>query len=204
MYYVDASLTGTGKETRILTGYEVLACGDPPTTTTTTVTTTTRTVPPTPCGSYRVYDPTVDITEITTYGVIGGTFTDGDPWYVGYGDNSGCISQNVVPVLLSANPKTPGGYSTCGGAAYKVTGTYYVIDHPNLVWVSTNNTDMMTLTNALKITGVKYSFFFGRVVDGNVTYPGKVHNGNGYVGLLRFIKFKGMDTSSTCTTPYIL
>lgn len=133
-----------------------------------------------PLGSYRVFDPSGDLTELSTYGTLGGTFSDGLPWYAGYGDNNGCIGQNICPVLLTNNPANPGGFITCGGGHYKVGNLFYVIDHPNLVWVETNNTDMTSnLPNALKITGNKYVFLFGRVVEGNVSYPAKVHNGVG-------------------------
>lgn len=80
-------------------------------------------------------------------------------------------------------PGKAGGYFACLGLAQKVTtGNFYLQNHPNLMWVKTNNTHMMTVPSPVTVTSGSYPFFYGRLVQGNVTFLGKIHAGAGVFG----------------------
>jgi hypothetical protein len=128
-------------------------------------------------GTFKVYNPTVDITELSTYGFSGGTF-DNRTWYVGYGDNSPCSGQIACPGLLTDDPTKPGAYFSCVTTNYQRDNNYYLLDHPNLEWVLTNSTDMMTLTGAIPIMNAAYRNFFGRYVVNGVSHQCKVFTAN--------------------------
>lgn len=66
-----------------------------------------------------------------------------------------------------------------------VAGNFYLLNHPKLMWVTANTTNMMAVAavaSPLKVMGGLFPFFYGRQVQGNVTYLGKVAAGNGFFG----------------------
>ena len=97
---------------------------------------------------------------------------------MGHGVNNG---QNPCPGRMCDVPGKAGGYFGLGVINYKTTGNSYLLNHPNLMWVKTNTTHMRSVASPLKMSA-PWVFFYGRLVQGNVTYLGKVHAGNGYFG----------------------
>lgn len=88
------------------------------------------------------------------------------------------VGQNPCPGYITDNPANPGGYFGCGKVVYKATSNFYLLNHPKLMWVTTNATHMMTVASPIQVVGGYSPFFFGRYVTGGITYTGKVHCGN--------------------------
>lgn len=74
-----------------------------------------------------------------------------------------------------------GGYFGCIGVNFKPTGNFYLLNYPNLMWVPTNSSHMTTVASPVSITG-SIPFLYGRKVQDNVTYFGKIHLANGLIG----------------------
>lgn len=109
-----------------------------------------------------------------TYGFNAGTYINGFNAYVGMGDNTQCSNQIPCAGFLTDNPANPGGYFGCDAntVRYRNRGNFYLLNHPNLKWIQTNLTHMMTLPSLIEI-GSSSKFSFGRYVVNGVTYLGK-------------------------------
>lgn len=127
-------------------------------------------------GTFEPFDTDNALFGPSSNGVFSGTYTDGTPMYVGYGDNSAapCSGENKSPGRISVNPASPGGYFTCPTIRYRKTGNLYLRDHPNLLWVTTISKGMANISTALKVFNSGTNFFFGRVFTNNKTYVGKI------------------------------
>ena len=80
---------------------------------------------------------------------------------------------NPCPGFLTDKPSGAVGYFSCpSGLKNKITGNYYLQNHPNLQWVMTNYTYLYSM--------LPYNFvsnFFGRTVFNNTTYIGRIKTG---------------------------
>ena len=81
------------------------------------------------------------------------------------------LAQFFCPGVITDNPAKPGGYFGCNLniARYFARGNFYLINHPNLTWIPSNDTHALTLKNAITIG----SILFGRIIKNGVTYLGK-------------------------------
>jgi hypothetical protein len=105
--------------------------------------------------------------------------------FVGYGDNSGCNSQNPCPGLLINNPIKPGGFYGCGSVTYRKAGNFYLLNHPDLKWLSTNSTHISTLTTTISVNSGQRLFNYGRFMENGVPYLGKACTNDGCSGKMR-------------------
>ena len=85
---------------------------------------------------------------------------------------------------MCAESGKAGGYFGVYTVYHKTTGNFFLLNHPNLKWVTTNRVDMMNVSLPVTVIGGGSPFFFGRLVQGNITYLGKVHAGAGAFGNL--------------------
>jgi hypothetical protein len=71
---------------------------------------------------------------------------------------------------------------SCGtGVRYDKITAYYLLDHPDLAWVSTNSSEMLKVPNAIILNGTSgllWPFMFGRTFFNGQWTLGKVHVGN--------------------------
>lgn len=87
--------------------------------------------------------------------------------------------------------------------------SFYLLNHPSLTWVATNNTDMMTLPNTLKLNaGGSWPYFYGRVMYNGSYRVGKLHAGGGAFGFWVWIEPVQFSSTSgfevlTCATNLI-
>ena len=80
----------------------------------------------------------------------------------------------MVPARLNNVPGKAGGYLACYGAYHGTTDIYYLLNHPNLMWVTTNFTNVMAVASSLKLHGSSLQFYGRTIVNGS-TYVGQVH-----------------------------
>lgn len=116
------------------------------------------------------YDPVNGKNDPVRYGFKAGKYyKDGSTQYVGFGGFKGyCEIQSQVPAAIQLTPK-PGAYMSCLNRPYVDKKTaHYLLKHPDLQWVKTNNKDMHSLQNALKVNPAPTEhFLFGRIkIDG--------------------------------------
>lgn len=135
-------------------------------------------------GTFVYFDTLNKPNDPVKYGFAGGVYyKDGATQYVGYGSFVDmCLHENPTPAGISPNPA--GGYMTCSSQPYTDKYTaYYLLNNPNLKWVSTDKNAVKTLSGVLKTSG-STSLYFGRVlVDGQYRFA-KVHShGVDYDGL---------------------
>jgi hypothetical protein len=71
---------------------------------------------------------------------------------------------------------------SCGnGLRYDKITAYYLLDHPDLAWVSTNSSEMLKVPNAIILNGTSgllWPFMFGRTFFNGQWTLGKAHVGN--------------------------
>jgi hypothetical protein len=142
----------------------------PKTTTTTTITTTTP-VFSEKCGEFIKFDQTAnqDSREARPdiFGFAGGVEYDNSPQYVGYGNNQDCPDKpkaNPCSGYILLNTQYPGGRMTCYGTGmtYDSQTSYFILNHQNLKWVTTNYIDMLN-EDALTVKNMYWKWAFGRI-----------------------------------------
>ena len=84
--------------------------------------------------------------------------------------------ENPCPGRLTDAPAKPGAYFACNGAYYASTGNFYLLNHPNLMWVRTNVSNMLSVPSVLKIImASNFTLLYGRYVKNGNTYLGSGH-----------------------------
>lgn len=166
---------------------QALACNTssvgPTVPTTTTTTGTTTTLSPSdalPCGAFAPYDPVNDPLAPERNGFAGGViYKAGEDYstYVGYGnyDTGACADQGAVASFISTKAGEEGAYIPCTNLLFNDTkNAYYLLNHPDLEWVSTTDQDMNDVPGILKISGL-HRFYFGRRMYNGKMLLGKVN-----------------------------
>lgn len=141
------------------------------------------------CGTFLKFDLNADPDSPTSpriLGVVGGINFDNTPQYVGYGD-SGCLRppQNPCPgfISLDSSSLAVGTYMSCGsGIRYGGDNAYFLKNHKNLRWIDSNNQDMLTQWEAIRIVGKTWSFMVGRIMYEGDYRMGKVNYNNDIYG----------------------
>lgn len=137
---------------------------------TTTVLTTRKPIYSRVCGRFTKYDPTntenLRLSRPDIYGFAGGIEYNGAPQYIAYGDNRDCEffpKQNPCSGYVLHNSQYPAVRMSCrtSGMTYDNLNGSYLLNHPNLKWVTINNMDELT-DDALTIEGQGWKFLFGR------------------------------------------
>lgn len=102
--------------------------------------------------------------------------------YVGYG--SSCSQQNPAPGFIITTPTKAGCYIECGSETFDKTNAFYLSYHPQLTYVTTDTSKMLSIPGVLKITGSGYTDLYGRIIYNGAYQLGKVHTIAGADGLL--------------------
>ena len=77
---------------------------------------------------------------------------------------------------MTDNPAKPGAYFACNGVYYASTGNFYLLNHPNLMWVRTNVSYWLSVPSVLKIIiPTNFKLLYGRYVKDGNTYLGSGH-----------------------------
>lgn len=109
---------------------------------------------------------------------------DNSTQFVGYGhypSTSPLFVTSPSSTFILLNP--PGALMSGGNGTLDNTKAFYLLNHPSLTWILTNQTEMMNLPNTIKLNLGTYPYFFGRVMYNGSYRVGKVHAGNGAFGL---------------------
>jgi hypothetical protein len=76
---------------------------------------------------------------------------------------------------ILTNPSKPGVYLSCAtGLIYNKNDAYYLLNHPDLKYVPTNGTAMLTEPGVLRLNGTPWKSMFGRYNYQGQYYIGKV------------------------------
>lgn len=112
-----------------------------------------------PCGTFMKYDVVNQLNFPQLYGFSAGLAYDlTSIEYVGYG-NSSCGGLMPGYVTTSAQP---GATISCAtGKQFDNTNAYFLLNNPNLQWVSTDSNNIFSVNNILGISG-QTSYVFGR------------------------------------------
>lgn len=140
------------------------------------------------------------INDPVSYGFAGGVSTkDFNRFeYVGYDNStgSGCAGISPVPGYILTSPASDAGvYITCTND-FKASNGFYLLEHPNLKWVPSDTTEMMSLPGTLMINPVK-PYMFGRILYKGNYHIGKLHAGGGAYGLWLNTPFDGQLSFTT-------
>lgn len=135
-------------------------------------------------GTFVKYDPVRNIDAPKFNGFAGGLFYgDKSVEYVAYGNfssTSGCAFQNPSPGYIRTVSGNAGLYLACGQQEEFIPGNgFYLLKHPNLLWVNSNITTMTSLPGALKVNNNETPFMYGRIMYSGYYYVGKLHSGSG-------------------------
>lgn len=100
--------------------------------------------------------------------------------YIGYGDFTGiCAVSNPNPghILISPNP---GIFSICFNEYNFNRSGYYLLNHPDLLWVDTTVLTMLDVPGVIKQdVNPIWSFLYGRIFYEGRYVVGKLHAGSG-------------------------
>lgn len=111
------------------------------------------------------------------YGFAGGVNSfDGSTAYVGYMFGSSCNRRELMPCSITTSNSFPGCRDPC--SAKPALDVFYLENHSSLSWVFTNAVAMLSLTNAIKITGPN-NFMIGRASVNGKLYLGSIYAANG-------------------------
>lgn len=158
-------------------------------------------------GDLAKYDTVNNRTDPETKGFVAGLYKDGSPAYVGYGSNGLC-SKDKMPGRITTDLAKPGIYTPCDGDQFDSANVYYMLNHTNLVWKTTDSDAMRTLPGALTLVSSSgQPFMYGRNKINTYTQLGKVHNGNDLFGYWYTQDGKEYNTKSgydvlTCDPPF--
>ena len=85
----------------------------------------------------------------------------------------------MTPCRVTTNAASPGCYVSCGNSVnFDGTSIYFLENHSNLTWTSTNSVEMLKLTNAIKVPGPN-NFMVGRMDMNGQMWLGTIVAANG-------------------------
>lgn len=58
---------------------------------------------------------------------------------------------------------------------FQSVNTFYMLNHPNLAWIPTNISTMLTMPNTIKMINPRWNLTITRVFFDNYTVVGKAH-----------------------------
>lgn len=110
-------------------------------------------------------------------GSSAGLYEDDSIAYVGYGNNLACNS-NIMPGRVTINPLNPGIYMPCGVDIFDSANVYYMLDHNDLQWQSTDNEAIKSIVGVLRVfDSMGQSYLYSRNIINSYTQLGKISNG---------------------------
>lgn len=119
-------------------------------------------------------------------GFQSGVTHDGFNEFVGYGSNWPCGSplEFKAPGYVSTKPINPGVYMSCATGIQVDNDpktSYFLFEHPNLLWVNTNNANLLTVNNRLEVRDIHNNVrMFGRIMYNDEYRLGKINKASGF------------------------
>lgn len=96
---------------------------------------------------------------------------------MGYGRS--CGGQIEVPCNIETTTSKKGCYFSCNTERVDNKTSYFLVRHPNLIWIPTDSNRVNSITDTIKINGGKNPLMFGRVMYKGNYQLGKVHAQSG-------------------------
>jgi hypothetical protein len=98
---------------------------------------------------------------VLEHGFSAGKFRDGSDVYVGNALNAACRNEYNCPARLKVAGDGLGAYMACEYTHFDTVGMKFLLNHPDLKWITTSSNDLTQVPKLVKVKGVM-NFFIGR------------------------------------------
>lgn len=133
------------------------------------------------------YNPVSYPSVPVNFGVLAGYDANNKPIYVGRGDNTAYLGMNPCVGRVSVDPAKPGVFMMNNNSeVYDATSAVYLVNHVDIYWYSVTGLSAFDKRAAIKFMSGDFPMAIGRVNVSGVIYVGRVHYGNGMLGMYYF------------------
>lgn len=123
---------------------------------------------PSPFSTFRVID-------LQYHALKAGQNFDGNPEYVGFGDNPNCGEYPAAGFVVPAGPKGAGAYMSCNvGQSFDNVNASFLIDSTKYRWMMSTSATVMSDSTALVLHGNR-DWRYGRVFYNGAYRVTKIH-----------------------------